>query len=43
MVMGGDSCPEGRGFDSHALLLDGHFVTYICCKNCNVSLNSRIK
>ena len=25
MVMGGDSCTEGRGFQSQHLLLDGHF------------------
>ena len=24
MVMGGDSCSEGRGFESHHRLLDGH-------------------
>ena len=36
VIMGGDSCPEGRGFESHHRLLDGHFFTYICCKNCNV-------
>ena len=31
--MGGDSCSEGRGFESHHSILDGHFFTYICCKN----------
>ena len=35
MVMGGDSCSEGRGFESQHSILDGHFLTYICCKNCN--------
>ena len=25
MVMGGDSCSEGRGFESQHLKLDGHF------------------
>ena len=25
VVMGGDSCTEGRGFQSQHLLLDGHF------------------
>ena len=25
MVMGGDSCPEGRGFKSQHRILDGHF------------------
>ena len=32
MVMGGDSCSEGRGFESHCHILDGHFFTLICCK-----------
>ena len=32
VVMGGDSCSEGRGFESHHSMLDGPFVTYICCK-----------
>ena len=35
MVMGGDSCSKGCGFESQHHILDGHFVTYICCKNCN--------
>ena len=34
VVMGGDSSSEGRGFASHLNILDVHFVTYICCKNC---------
>ena len=25
MVMGGDSCPDGRGFESQHCILDGHF------------------
>ena len=25
MVMGGDSCSEGRGFESQLCILDGHF------------------
>ena len=25
MVMGGDSCSEGRGFESQHCILDGHF------------------
>ena len=29
VVMGGDSCPEGRGFKSQHRILYGHFVTYI--------------
>ena len=35
MVMGGDSCSEGCGFESQHHVLDGHFFTNICCKNCN--------
>ena len=38
VVTGGDSCPEGRWFESQHRILDGHFFTYICCKNCNVCL-----
>ena len=36
VVMGGDSCSKGRQFESWHHILDGHFFTYICCKNCNV-------
>ena len=35
MVMGRDSCSEGRRFESLYRILDGHFFTYIWCKNCN--------
>ena len=28
VVMGGDSCSEGRGFESRHSILDGHFFTY---------------
>ena len=40
VVMGGDSCFEGRGFKSQCRILDGHniFSTYICCKNYNMCL-----
>ena len=38
MVMGGDSRSKGRGFESRHRILDGHFFTYICCKNCIVCL-----
>ena len=38
MVMGRDSRSEGRGFESRHRKLDGHFFTYISCKNCNVCL-----
>ena len=33
VVMGGDSCSKGHGFESRHRILDGHFFTYICCKN----------
>ena len=38
VVMGRDSCSKGHGFNSQHRILDGHFFTYICCKNCNVCL-----
>ena len=38
MVMGGDSRSKCCGFESRHHILDGHFFTYICCKNCNVCL-----
>ena len=38
VVMGRDSCSEGHGFKSLHRILDGHFFTYYCCKNCNVCL-----
>ena len=38
MVMGRDSRSEGHGFESQHCILDGHFFTYNCCKNCNVRL-----
>ena len=38
MVMGGDSCSKGRGFESCHRFMDGHFFTFISCKNCNVCL-----
>ena len=34
MVMGGDSCLEGREFKSQHHILDGHFIKYIFCKMC---------
>ena len=33
--MGRESCSKSRGFESRHCILDGHFFTYICCKNCN--------
>ena len=38
VVKGRDSGSEGCGFKSWHHILDGHFFTYICCKNCNVCL-----
>ena len=38
VVMGDDSCLKGRGFESWHCVLDGHFFTLICCKNCIVCL-----
>ena len=38
MVMGGDSCSKDCEFESWHRILDGHFFTYFCCKNCNVCL-----
>ena len=32
VVMGGDSCPEGRGFESQHHILDEHVFTLICCQ-----------
>ena len=36
--MGVDSRSKGRGFESQRRILDGHFFTLICCKNCIVCL-----
>ena len=37
VVIGGDSCSEGREFKSRHRILDGHFFTYIfVVKICNV-------
>ena len=38
MVMGDDSGSKGHGFESQRCILDGHFLTLICCKNCIVCL-----
>ena len=43
VVMGGDSCSEGCGFKSQHRILDGHFFTDICCKNCNDVYLKRLK
>ena len=36
VVMWGDSCSEGCEFESQHHILNGHFFTFICCKNCYV-------
>ena len=38
MVMDDNSCSRGHGFKSQHCILDGHFFTLICCKNCIVCL-----
>ena len=38
MVTGRDSRSKCHGFKSWNRILDGHFFTYICCKNRNVCL-----
>ena len=38
VLMGRDSRSKGHGFKSRHRILDGHFFTYICCKNCIVCL-----
>ena len=38
VVTGGDSCSKGYEFKSWHSILDGHFFTVICCKNCYVCL-----
>ena len=40
--MGDDSCSKGCGFESQRHILDGHFFTFICCKNCIVFLKRPI-
>ena len=32
VVMGGESRPRGRDFESKHWILDGSFFTFICCK-----------
>ena len=43
MVMGRDSRSEGCGFESRHRILDGHFFTNICCKNCEDVCVKRLK
>ena len=38
VVMGDNSCSEGREFESWRHVLNGQFFTLICCKNCIVYL-----
>ena len=42
MVMGGDSCSKGRGFESWHCILDGDIFTYVfVVENYNVCLKRR--
>ena len=41
--MGDDSCSKDLGLESRRHILDGHFFTLICCKNCNVVFLKRSK
>ena len=43
VVMGDDSCSRGCEFESRRRILDGHFFTFICCKNCIVWLKKAEK
>ena len=43
VVMGRDSRSKGPGFKSRHHILDGHFCTYVCCKNCNDVCLKRLK
>ena len=38
VVTNDDSCSKGCGFEYRRRILDGHFFTLICCKNCIVCL-----
>ena len=38
VVMGGESCSEGRGFESQCRILDGHFPLWFVVKNCIICL-----
>ena len=38
VIVEGDSCSKGCGFESWRRILDGHFFTLICGKNCIVCL-----
>ena len=42
MVMGGDSCPSGRDFESQRCIPDESFFSSICCvKSVNWCLKKR--
>ena len=43
VVMGGDSHSKGHEFESWHRILDGHFFTYIGCKNYNDVCLKRLK
>ena len=42
VVMRVDSCSKSYEFKSRHHILDGHFFTFICCKNCNVFEKTKI-
>ena len=41
VVMGGDSCAEGRVFESQHSILDGHFFPLICYKFEKTKINEK--
>ena len=43
LVMGGDSCSEGQGFETQHRTLDEYFFTYNCSKDCKVCLKKTEK
>ena len=43
MVMGRDLHSEGHGLKSRQCKQNGHFFTYICCKNYNDVCLKRLK
>ena len=43
VLMGDDLCSRGHGFESWCSILDGHFFTLNCSKNCIVCLKRNEK
>ena len=43
MVMGGDSCSEGQGFESQHSILDGHFSHKFVVKIVMMFVRKRLK